>query len=54
VDDGLGGTDSIAFLQWVKDEIMREFGLKDLGEVSQFLSIQFDRNMTTRELWMHQ
>jgi hypothetical protein len=50
----MGGSSSADFLAWVKSEIMKEFGLKDLGAVKQFLGIEFIRNLTTREMWMHQ
>jgi hypothetical protein len=54
VDDGMGGSDSSEFLAWVKSEITKEFGLKDLGAAKQFLGVEFARNLTTKELWMHQ
>ena len=54
VDDGMGGSNSDAFLAWVKSKIMMGFGLKDLGPVKQFLSIEFVRNLALKELWMHQ
>ena len=54
VDDGMGGSNSDAFLAWVKSEIMKEFGLKDLGPVKQFLGVEFVRNLASKELWMHQ
>ena len=54
VDDGMGGSNCRQFLEWIKQEIMRKFGLKDLRDVAQFLGVQFERDMATRELWMHQ
>ena len=54
VDDGMGGSNCSQFLAWIKKEILREFGLKDLGDVTQFLGVQFERNLSMRELWMHQ
>ena len=54
VDDGMGGSDSSEFLAWVKSEITKEFGLKDLGAAKQFLEVEFVRNLATKELWMHQ
>ena len=53
VDDGIGSSNSLAFLEWIKSEIPQEFGLKDLVDVTQFLGVQFVRNLETRELWMH-
>jgi hypothetical protein len=54
VDDGMGGSDSSDFLAWVKAEIMKEFGLKDLGAAKQFLGVEFIRDLARKELWMHQ
>jgi hypothetical protein len=54
VDDGMGGSNSDAFLAWIKAEIMKEFGLKDLGPVKQFLGVEFVRDLASKELWMHQ
>ena len=48
------GSNNAEFLAWVILEIMKEFGLKDLGAVKQFLGVEFIRNMATKELWMHQ
>jgi hypothetical protein len=54
VDDGMGGSNSSKFLAWVKSEITKEFGLKDLGPAKQFLGVEIVRNLATKELWMHQ
>jgi len=54
VDDGMGSSNCLAFLEWIKSEILLEFGLKDLGDVTRFLGVQFLRNLKTRELWMYQ
>jgi hypothetical protein len=54
VDDGLGTSNSFAFLKWVKSKIDERFGIKDLGPVTKFLGIQFERNRQTRCLWLHQ
>ena len=54
VDDGLSGSNSRSFLDWVKDEIRKEFGLKDLGPVKTFLGMEFRRNRITSELWISQ
>jgi len=54
VDDGLAGCTSIEFLTFIKGEIKKAFGIKDLGPLRTFLGVQFERNLETRELWIHQ
>lgn len=54
VDDGLAGCNSKSFLAWLKAEIEKEFGIKDLGPVKQFLGVQFERDRASRQLWIHQ
>ena len=54
VDDGLGGSNHQPFLDWVKSEIRKEFGLKDLGPVRGFLGVEFVRDLVKKTLWMHQ
>jgi hypothetical protein len=54
VDDGMGASNSKAFLQQVKACIAKRFGIKDLGPIQKFLGIQFERDRLTRQLWMHQ
>jgi hypothetical protein len=50
----MGGSSNPDFLAWVKAEIIKEFGLKDLGAAKQFLGVEFIRNLTMKEMWMHQ
>ena len=54
VDDGLAGCNHLPFLLHIKTEIRKAFGIKDLGPVKSFLGVQFERDMSTRELWLHQ
>ena len=54
VDDGLAGCNHPPFLTHIKTEIRKAFGIKDLGPVKSFLGVQFERNLSTRELWLHQ
>lgn len=54
VDDGLAGCTSMAFLTFIKGEIKKAFGIKDLGPLRMFLGVQFERDLETRELWIHQ
>jgi hypothetical protein len=54
VDDGLAGSTSIKFLTFIKGEIKKAFGIKDLGPLKNFLGVQFERNIATCELWIHQ
>lgn len=54
VDDGLGTSNSSRFLKWVKGKIDERFGIKDLGAVTKFLGIQFERHRKARRLWLHQ
>lgn len=54
VDDGIAGCNSKVFLTFIKGEIGKAFGIKDLGPVKTFLGVQFERNLVTRELWIHQ
>src|SRR5258705_477972 len=54
VDDGLAGCTSMDFLTFIKGEIKKAFGIKDLGPLRNFLGVQFERNLETCELWIHQ
>ena len=54
VDDGMAGSTSKSFLTFIKGEIKKAFGIKDLGPLRNFLGVQFERNLDTRELWIHQ
>ena len=54
VDDGMAGCTSISFLTFIKGEIKKAFGIKDLGPLRNFLGVQFERNLETFELWIHQ
>ena len=54
VDDGMAGCTSMVFLTFIKGEIKKAFGIKDLGPLRNFLGVQFERNIETRELWIHQ
>lgn len=54
VDDGLAGCNHLPFLTHIKAEIRKAFGIKDLGPVVSFLGVQFERDLSMRELWLHQ
>ena len=54
VDDGMGVSSSRPFLEKVKKKIAERFGIKDLGLVSKYLGVQFERDRKARRLWMHQ
>jgi len=54
VDDGLAGCNSDDFLTFIKLEIGKRFGIKDLGPVKSFVGIQFERDYLKREIWIHQ
>ena len=54
VDDGMAGCTSMPFLTFIKGEIKKAFGIKDLGPLRNFLGVQFERNLETCELWIHQ
>jgi hypothetical protein len=54
VDDGMAGCTSMAFLTFIKSEIKKAFVIKDLGPLRNFLGVQFERNLETCELWIHQ
>ena len=54
VDDGLAGCNHCPFLSFLKGEIRKAFGIKDLGPVVSFLGVQFERNRASCELWLHQ
>jgi hypothetical protein len=54
MDDGLGTSNSPAFLKCIKAKIDEHFGIKDLGAVTKFLGIQFEHHRATRRLWLHQ
>ncbi|KAJ3500022.1 hypothetical protein NLJ89_g9975 [Agrocybe chaxingu] len=54
VDDGLSGCNFTPFLTFIKGEIGKAFGIKDLGPVTMFLGVQFERDLQTCELWIRQ
>ena len=54
IDDGLAGCNSNDFLMFIKLEIRKQFGIKDLGPVKSFVGIQFKCDYLTREIWIHQ
>jgi len=54
VDDRLAGCTSMDFLTFIKGEIKKAFGIKDLGPLRTFLGVQFERNLESCELWIHQ
>ena len=45
VDDGLAGCTSMEFLTFIKGEIKKAFGIKDLGPLCTFLGVQFKRDL---------
>ncbi|KIN94251.1 hypothetical protein M404DRAFT_54401, partial [Pisolithus tinctorius Marx 270] len=54
VDDGLGGSNNKRFLAEVKHRLHLRFGISDMGPITKYLGIQFERDRHTRELWLHQ
>jgi hypothetical protein len=54
VDDGLASCTSMGFLTFIKSEIKKAFGIKDLGPLRIFLDVQFEQNLETCKLWIHQ
>ena len=54
VDDGLGGSNSRTFLDWVKGQIKDRFGISNMGAISMYLGIEVEHNRVTREAWVHQ
>ncbi len=52
VDDSLAGCTSMDFLMFIKREIKKAFGI--LGPLRTFLGVQFECNLETCELWIHQ
>ena len=54
VDDGLAGANSNDFLSFIKSEINKRFGIKDLGPLKSFVGIQFERDHLAHEIWIHQ
>jgi hypothetical protein len=54
VDNGLAGCNSDDFLAFIKVEIGKQFGIKDLGPLKSFVGIQFERDCLSREIWIHQ
>ena len=54
VDDGMGISNSKSVLAFVKTKIAERFGIKDLGPVLKYLGVEYERDRTTWELWMHQ
>jgi Reverse transcriptase (RNA-dependent DNA polymerase) len=54
VDNGLAGCNSLPFLTNVKQHLHLWFSISDMGAVSKYLGIQFEQDMATKELWLHQ
>ena len=54
IDDGLAGCNSEDFLSFIKSEINKRFGIKDLGPLKTFLSVQFKCEHLAKEIWIHQ
>jgi hypothetical protein len=54
VDDGLAGCNSQAFLNFIKAEIGKAFSIKDLSPLCTFLGVQFECDLVTHEIWIHQ
>jgi hypothetical protein len=54
INDGMGTSNSKSCLTYVKGCIAQHFSIKDLGPITRFLGIQFERDRTTCQLWMHQ
>ena len=54
IDDGLAGSTSMEFLNFIKGEIKKAFGIKNLGPLRIFLGVQFERNLEMHKLWIHQ
>ncbi len=54
VDDGLAGCTSMGFLTFIKGKIKKAFGIKDLEPLRIFLGVQFERNLESHKLWIHQ
>ena len=53
IDDGLAGCNSDDFLTFIKLEIRKRFGIKDLGPMKLFVRIQFKHDYLKREIWIH-
>jgi len=41
-------------LGFIKTEIGKQFGIKDLGPLKLSVDIQFEQEQLTREIWIHQ
>jgi len=54
VNDGLAGSNSDDFLSFIKSEINKQFGIKDLGPLKTFIGIQFEQDHLAWEIWIHQ
>ena len=54
IDDSLAGCNSDDFLTFIKLEIRKRFGIKDLGPMKSFIRIQFKHDYLKREVWIHQ
>jgi len=54
VDDGMAGSNNVLFLGETKRRLHMRFGITDMGVITKYLGIQFERDWTTRELWIHQ
>ena len=54
VDDGMAGSNNSLFLSETKRRLHARFGIMDMGPITKYLGIQFERDRSTRELWIHQ
>jgi Reverse transcriptase (RNA-dependent DNA polymerase) len=54
VDDMLLATSSLGLLSFVKQALMTEFKITDLGEAQRYVGIYIHRDRPNREMWLHQ
>ncbi|KAI5823231.1 hypothetical protein K523DRAFT_223941, partial [Schizophyllum commune Tattone D] len=52
VDDGICGTNSEPFYDWLIARLRQYFELKDLGNLDVFLGMKFRRDLTARRMWI--
>lgn len=53
IDNGMGISNSRAFLEKVKMKIVEQFGIKNLGPVMKYLGVQLEYDQKTCQLWIH-
>ncbi|KAH7903793.1 hypothetical protein BJ138DRAFT_1020075, partial [Hygrophoropsis aurantiaca] len=53
MNNGLQASNSKGFMKFVKGEIHKRFRILDMGPISKFIGIQFERDRVTRQILLY-